>query len=564
MKRRILRDMLLLSFTTITLVALLICGVLYNYEFTNMKQDIRNEASYIAMLLDQDVPDPIGQLSQVYTRSRITLIAPDGTVLFDNTTIPGHMENHLDRHEVKMAEQNGFGETLRLSQTIGRQTFYYAIRLMDNNILRVAFTTDTVVSVLLRILPIVIVIFCIVFTIALILAVRQSKQLVQPINAIDLENPSNNQTYDELLPLLSRIRQLRGHIDQQVTEARENQEKFSFITGNMAEGLIVLNEKGSILSVNPSALRLLGAETGEPYRHILSLNRSIELQKILQRVLAGQSLKENLSQEGKTIRVLASPVLKDGNVSGAILILLDVTESQTLEDFRKEFSANVSHELKTPLTVISGFTDLMRNNLVKPQDVPVFSEKIHSEARRLIKLVEDILVISRLDETTSGIPFEEVNLLSAAEAVGRRLQAFAREKSVSLEVSGEPVTIQAVPGLLDELIQNLCDNAIAYNKENGEVKVTVSKKDACAVLKVTDTGIGIAPEHQGRVFERFYRADKSHSRQTGGTGLGLSIVKHVALYHHAQIRLESTVYLGTTITVTFPPSPPAKYPGCEQ
>lgn len=552
MKRRILRDMLLLSFVTITLSALLICGVMYRNEFTGMKQDIRNEATYIAMLLEDDVPDSIGRLNGLYTHSRITLIAPDGTVLLDNTTDAGQMENHLNRHEVASAVKTGSGETVRLSQTMGRQTYYYALRLRDNHILRVAFTTDTVLSVLLKILPIVIIISCIVFTIALILAVRQSKQLVDPINGIDLENPSSNQTYDELSPLLSRISQLRRHIDQQVADARKNQEQFAFITGNMAEGLIILNEKGGILSVNPSAVRLLGAEAGESYRHILSLNRSIELQKILQRVFEGQFLKENLSQEGKIIRVWASPVMKDGNVGGAILILLDATESQTLDDFRKEFSANVSHELKTPLTVISGFADLMRNHLAKPEDIPVFSEKIHSEARRLIKLVEDILVISRLDENTSGIPFEAVDLLSAAEAVGRRLQAVAFEKGVSLEVSGEPVTIQAVPGLLDELIQNLCDNAIAYNRENGTVKMTVHKKENYAVLKVADTGKGIASEHQSRVFERFYRVDKSHSKQTGGTGLGLSIVKHVALYHRAQIRLESTVDLGTTITVTFP------------
>jgi two-component system phosphate regulon sensor histidine kinase PhoR len=544
--------MLLLSFITITLVTLLICGALYRYEFTGMKQDVRNEASYISMLLEDHAPEFIERLDRIYTRSRITVIASDGTVLYDNTTDPFQMENHLARYEVESAVKTGFGEAVRLSQTIGRQTYYYAMRLRDNTILRVAFTTDTVLSVFMRILPLVIVIFIIVFAIALTLAVRQSKQLVKPINGIDLDNPSTSQPYDELSPLLSRIRQLRLHIDQQVADARENQEKFSFITGNMAEGLIILNEKGIILSVNPSAVRLLGAQAGEPYRHILSLNRSIELQKIVQKVLAGQFVKENLPQEEKIIRVWASPVLKEGSIGGAILILLDATESQTLENFRREFSANVSHELKTPLTVISGFADLMRNQMVKPEDIPVFSEKIHSEAMRLIKLVEDILVISRLDENTSGIPFEQVDLLSAAEAAGHRLQAIARKKGVSLEVSGESVTIPAVPGLLDELIQNLCDNAIAYNKENGKVKVTVFKKDAYAVLKVTDTGIGIPPEHQRRVFERFYRADKSHSRQTGGTGLGLSIVKHVALYHRAQIKLESAVNKGTTITVMFP------------
>lgn len=552
MKRRILKDMLLLSIVTITLVTLFICGALCRYELTGMKQDVQNEASYISMLYKDHAPDFFERLNRIYTRSRITVIAPDGTVLFDNTTDPGLMENHLARYEVALAAKTGFGEVVRFSKTIGRQTYYYAVRLEDNTILRVAFTTDTVLSVLLRILPHVIVIFCIVFAIALMLAVRQSRQLVEPINGIDLDNPSNTHIYDELSPLLSRIRQLRRHIDQQVADAMESREKFAFITGNMAEGLIVLNEKGAILSVNPSAIRLLGARAGESYRHILSLNRSIELQKIVQKVLAGQFVKESLSQEGKIIRIWASPVLKDGGIGGAILILLDVTESQTLEDFRREFSANVSHELKTPLTVISGFADLMRNHMVKPEDIPDFSEKIHSEAMRLIKLVEDILVISRLDENTSGIPFEEVDLLSAAQAVGQRLQAVAHEKGVSLEVSGESVTIPAVPGLLGELIQNLCDNAIAYNKENGKVKITVAKKDAYAVLKVADTGIGIAPEHQGRVFERFYRADKSHSRQTGGTGLGLSIVKHVALYHHAQIRLESAVDLGTTITVMFP------------
>lgn len=553
MKRRILRDMLLLSFMTVALTSILICGVLYRYEFREMKQKVQNQASNISKIMNRgelDIPDP---LLEADTNTRITVISHDGEVLFDNWIDADFMENHLDRIEVTSALHNGSGEAIRLSDTLGEQTYYYAIRLENNSLLRVAFTTYTIVAVFLSIVPVVLLISCIVFAVAFIMASRQAQKIVKPINEINLENPVESDIYNELSPLVGRILQLRRHVDMQVAQARENQEQFSLITGNMAEGLVVLDEKGCILSVNTSAIHLLGATIANyTGRQILTLNRSSELQRVIRKVLSGKPVKENIASDGKIIRVLANPVRKDETIRGGILLLLDVTESQNMENFRREFSANVSHELKTPLTVISGSADLMRNNLVKPNDIPAFSEKIYHEAQRLIQLINDIIFISQMDEGTLHMALKKVDLLEAAKRVAQRLQAVAVRKGVSVEVSGSPVNVQAVPGLLDELIQNLCDNAIRYNMDNGKVDITVFQKGSKALLEVKDTGIGIPSAHHERIFERFYRVDKSHSRETGGTGLGLSIVKHVAFYHHAEIKLESAAGHGTTITVLFP------------
>ncbi len=552
MKRKILKNMLLLTFVTVILTSVFICGVLYNHQINIMRQEIKNQAAYIAEFMNADSFTSVLYLDKQGLTNRITHIAQDGTVLYDNHRNAAVMENHLDRPEVESALSIGFGETTRLSDTLGQQTYYYAIRLMDGTVLRVSITTDTIYSIFIKVLPYIILIVCGVSGFVMIIAVNQAQQVIAPINSIKLDNPMNNNIYDELSPLLIRIHHLKQHINRQMKEAREKQEQFTAITHNMAEGLIILNNKGMVLSVNRSAVKILGAKD-EDYtgKHIIHLSRSFELQKIVETSLKGSPIEDVIVSAGGSFRVWANPVPEIQGTGGVILFFLDVTESEKAETFRREFSANVSHELKTPLTVISGYAELIKNNLVRQEDIPAFSGKIFAEAKRMIKLIDDVIALSRLDENDINLSLEDMDLLEAAKNVSGRLSELARQKGISLAVSGEPVIISAVPRLLDELIYNLCDNAIQYNRENGEVNITISNSNGKAILVIEDTGIGIPEEHQGRIFERFYRVDKSHSKETGGTGLGLSIVKHVAAYHNADINLDSTVGTGTKITVSF-------------
>jgi len=554
MKRMIFKNMVILSFAVVFMVSVLICVMLYRHNFNTMKEQLKGMASFTASMLDNRTAEHINLSGSMYgINSRITIIAADGTVLYDNMSDIRNMENHLDRPEIKSALETGRGETVRMSGTIGKQTFYYAVKLNDGSILRLSFTADTVYSTYISMVPYILLIALVVTAISMVMADNQSKQLVAPINSINFDKPTENIIYDELSPLLLRINYLKNHLDKQVSEAKEHQKKFEIITDNMSEGLIILDRKGHILSINPSAVSLLGSPGGEyTGRSILTLNRSFGFQQIIDKVFRGNSSEDTILKNERNIRIWANPVLKDGEIHGAIMILQDVTETQMAEDFRREFSANVSHELKSPLTVITGYAELMKNNMVDGDNIPKFAERIYAEAKRLLKLVEDIIVISRLDEGKSNLDIEEINLFEVCENVARRLNEPAAKKGVTVTVTGEPVTIKGVFRLIEELVYNLCDNAINYNKNNGKVIMSVIKRNNKAILKVEDTGIGIPKEHWHRVFERFYRVDKSHSKETGGTGLGLSIVKHVARYHNAKISLYSVVGKGTTIAVSFP------------
>ncbi|UZQ85151.1 ATP-binding protein [Thermoclostridium stercorarium] len=485
--------------------------------------------------------------------NRVTVIAGDGTVLFDNMTDIRSLEKHLDRPEVKSALDTGTGETVRLSGTLGKQTYYYAVRLNNGLVLRLSFTTDTVYSTYFSILPYIVLISLFVIVLSMIMAVNQSKQIVAPINAINLDKPAESSVYDELSPLLLRIGYLRNHLDRQIAEAKEQQRQFETIINNMSEGLIILDRHGRVLIINPSAVKLLGGLAGDYNgKNILILNRSNDFQLIIEKAMGGTPSESIITKHERSIRIWANPVVKEGKVEGAIMILHDVTEAQMAENFRREFSANVSHELKSPLTVISGFAELIKNNMVKSDDIPVFAGRIHCEAKRLLKLIEDIIEISRLDEGINDLPLEEINLLEICANAAKSLSELAAKKEVSVTVKGDAVVIRGVYRLIEELVYNLVENAINYNKNSGRVIVTVEKTNSGAVLKVEDTGIGIPKEHHQRIFERFYRVDKSHSKETGGTGLGLSIVKHAAKYHNAVIDLQSDVGKGTTVAVTFP------------
>lgn len=554
MKKKIFKNMVVLSFAAVLITSFLICIVLYNYNFSTMKRQLRNMAFFLASSLNSEAVQ-ISDFTELTrnVNNRVTVIAGDGTVLFDNMTDIRSLEKHLDRPEVKSALDTGTGETVRLSGTLGKQTYYYAVRLNNGLVLRLSFTTDTVYSTYFSILPYIVLISLFVIVLSMIMAVNQSKQIVAPINAINLDKPAESSVYDELSPLLLRIGYLRNHLDRQIAEAKEQQRQFETIINNMSEGLIILDRHGRVLTINPSAVKLLGGLAGDYNgKNILILNRSNDFQLIIEKAMGGTPSESIITKHERSIRIWANPVVKEGKVEGAIMILHDVTEAQMAENFRREFSANVSHELKSPLTVISGFAELIKNNMVKSDDIPVFAGRIHCEAKRLLKLIEDIIEISRLDEGINDLPLEEINLLEICANAAKSLSELAAKKEVSVTVKGDAVVIRGVYRLIEELVYNLVENAINYNKNSGRVIVTVEKTNSGAVLKVEDTGIGIPKEHHQRIFERFYRVDKSHSKETGGTGLGLSIVKHAAKYHNAVIDLQSDVGKGTTVTVTFP------------
>ncbi|ANX02088.1 PAS domain-containing sensor histidine kinase [Thermoclostridium stercorarium subsp. leptospartum DSM 9219] len=554
MKKKIFKNMVVLSFAAVLITSFLICIVLYNYNFSTMKRQLRNMAFFLASSLNSEAVQ-ISDFTELTrnVNNRVTVIAGDGTVLFDNMTDIRSLEKHLDRPEVKSALDTGMGETVRLSGTLGKQTYYYAVRLNNGLVLRLSFTTDTVYSTYFSILPYIVLISLFVIVLSMIMAVNQSKQIVAPINAINLDKPAESSVYDELSPLLLRIGYLRNHLDRQIAEAKEQQRQFETIINNMSEGLIILDRHGRVLTINPSAVKLLGGLAGDYNgKNILILNRSNDFQLIIEKAMGGTPSESIITKHERSIRIWANPVVKEGKVEGAIMILHDVTEAQMAENFRREFSANVSHELKSPLTVISGFAELIKNNMVKSDDIPVFAGRIHCEAKRLLKLIEDIIEISRLDEGINDLPLEEINLLEICANAAKSLSELAAKKEVSVTVKGDAVVIRGVYRLIEELVYNLVENAINYNKNSGRVIVTVEKTNSGAVLKVEDTGIGIPKEHHQRIFERFYRVDKSHSKETGGTGLGLSIVKHAAKYHNAVIDLQSDVGKGTTVAVTFP------------
>lgn len=551
MKKRIFRSMCLLAIFTI-LMTTLVQGILFSSEmYEDMKQQLRSEAVCLAEAMDTGGIPYLQRVSAANKITRITLISENGTVLFDNTAAQEQqLENHQERPEVVAARRYGSGEAVRDSATIGQQTFYYALLLDNGQVLRVAHTMDSLWHNILNTLPYVILFAGVVLLMTLFLVRRQIQRIVVPINTLDLENPMQNEVYDELSPLLLRIARQNTLIHNQMEELAERQQEFATLTENMNEGLVIINAQGYILSINKRALQIFGLREGDYLeRHVLEVNRNLQLKQTIETGLKGQKAEMQLELEGRNYQIMSNPIEISGQVQGLVLLLLDVTEKQQQEQMRREFTANVSHELRTPLTAISGYAEIMAGGLVKPEDMKPFAEKIYQEANRLIALIADIIQLSRLDEGNAQFTQEEVALHTLAEEVVQRLQPLAEQKTVTLSLYTEPVTVYGIQQVLQEVIYNLCENAIKYNKAEGTVKVSVVQIEQQAVLKVADTGIGIAAEEQPRVFERFYRVDKSHSRIIGGTGLGLSIVKHGVQLHHGEISMESQVGRGTTITV---------------
>lgn len=552
MRKKIFNNMCLLALVTILLSSLLITFVYYGNSDARMKAEVREEARYIRGAVELSGKDYLETVKN--TPNRITLIDTDGTVLFDNQADPAAMENHSDRQEVKQAVTAGAGEATRMSGTLSEKKFYYAIKLENGQILRIASETASVFAAVLSMLPWIIGIAVLVAVITVLFSNFLTKKIVTPINRLDLNHPADNVVYDELSPLLSKINRQNEVIDQQIRSLREKQEEFTSITENMSEGFLVLDKNTDILSYNTSALRLLGADAApaESHESALALNRSAGFRSAVDAALSGSRSEQLVRQGGRCCQVMANPVLREGEVEGAVVVILDITEREERDNLRREFTANVSHELKTPLTSISGFAEIIQNGIVKPEDIPRFAGNIYVESQRLISLVDDILNLSRLDEADVQLEREDFDLAALARDVAGRLKDSAKKNGVVITVIGDKTMINGVKSIVDEMLYNLLDNAVKYNKKNGRVTVIIENDQNGPTLAVTDTGIGIPQSDVDRVFERFYRVDKSHSKEVGGTGLGLSIVKHGAAFHNAKVSLESTEGKGTTVRLAFP------------
>ena len=552
MRKKIFKNMCLLALVTILLSSLLVTIVYYANSDARMKSEVREETRFVRGAVELSGQDYLATVEN--TANRITLIDTDGTVLYDNQADPATMENHSDREEFQEASTAGAGEATRISDTIAEQTFYYAVKLQNGQVLRVAATTDSVFAAVLAVLPWILGVEVLVAVCTVLFSNFLTKKIVAPINRLDLDHPADNEIYDELSPLLGKISRQNEVIAQQMKSLREKQEEFTSITENMSEGFLVLDNNTDILSYNTSALRLLGAEAVPAESHVsaLALNRSAGFRSAVDGALAGKRSEQLVRQGGRCCQVMANPVLRDGEVEGAVVVILDITEREERENLRREVTANVSHELKTPLTSISGFAEIIKNGIVKPEDIPRFAGNIYEESQRLVTLVDDILNLSRLDEADVQLEPEDFDLSPLARDVAGRLKASAKKNGVVITVIGDKAEINGVKSIVDEMVFNLVDNAVKYNKQNGRVTVTVDSSSDGTALTVTDTGIGIPQADVDRVFERFYRVDKSHSKEIGGTGLGLSIVKHGAAFHNAKVSLQSTEGEGTTVRLVFP------------
>ena len=550
MTAKLFRTSMAVAVSVMVLSIALFMGMLYQYFSDQMMTELESETWLVSRGVELD---GIDYLNGLHTTSRVTWVAADGTVLYDNEADASTMENHADREEIREALTSETGTAQRFSSTLSEQTLYVTQRLSDGTVIRLASAQKTVGLLLISMIQPILIILVLSLLLSAVLASRLSKGLIKPILSLDLEHPEDCETYDELTPLLSRLKRQNDTIQQQMNLLKQRQTEFAALTDNMSEGFLLLDRQGHVLSHNSGALRLLGVEEPEGEVNVLVLNREEPFRQAVDEALSGKRSQQMLHLNGRYCKLLANPVLADGKPAGAVLVLLDVTEQEQRDELRREFTANVSHELKTPLTSISGIAEIMQSGMVKPEDIQSFAGDIYQEAQRLIALVEDIIRLSRLDEGAESLEREPVNLLSVAQDVARRLDSAAQKAGVTLKVMGLSVKVRGIPSVLDEMVYNLCDNAIKYNHPGGTVNVTVAPADdGSAEVTVEDTGIGIPVEDQSRVFERFYRVDKSHSKEIGGTGLGLSIVKHGASLHGAQIHMDSQVGRGTSVQLLFP------------
>jgi two-component system phosphate regulon sensor histidine kinase PhoR len=551
MQKRVFRSICLACFITLLLTATLVISVIYNNSAEELKKEVVNQSIFISKALESDADADMEYIAAIGKESenRISLISPDGTVIYDSFIKADTLENHLDRPEIKSAISNGSGDATRLSNTLGEKTYYYAVKLNTGDILRVAATGKSAFGIISSTMIWIVLIAIVILAFAVISARLLTDRIIKPINNLNLEEPLSNSTYEELSPLLTRLEKQNQKIYSQLKELTARQQEFDDITGTMNEGLVIYGEKGNILFENNSAKRILGDAVGKSY---LELCREVDYIKAIDSALSGRSLSVKLNKHGKIYQLSAHPVESSSHSYAAILFIIDITDKEQAEKMRREFSANVSHELKTPLTSIMGCAEIIENGIAKNEDIPRFAHDIHTEAARLLALIEDIIKLSRMDEGNLGREFVEVDLSKLCVSVINTLSEKAKTKNIQIDYRGNTSLIYGIEPILYEMVYNLCDNAINYNKDNGSVTVKLQNKNGKIILSVSDTGIGIAPEHRDRIFERFYRVDKSHSKDTGGTGLGLAIVKHAAMLHNAEIALESQEGKGTTIIISIP------------
>ena len=550
MKNKIFRALVALAAMAVLVASGLITFLVSQDYFNETKKELAQEARYISMGLESGGNDFLNKIAaENGSNVRITLIEKDGIVLFDNQAEAKTLENHAMRQEIMEAVAVGAGEAERFSDTLDKTTYYYAVRLEDGKILRLARTIDSIYKSVLQMLPIMGSIVIVVAFLASIVARRVTFNLIKPLDQVNLDEPLDNETYDELAPFLTRIAKQKRQLSKNLKKLRGKQEELTIITNNMNEGLVLLNGQQNVLFINESAAKIFGFSAKEVIgRNILTVDRAQEVQDLLQKVSQAGKGEGLYEKDGHFYQLSGSSV----NGSGSVILIYDVTEKMTAEKLRREFSANVSHELKTPLQSILGYAEIMKNGLVKDEDKQRFLERIHAEAGNMIELIQNIMELSRLDENKTLDEFEDVDLLKLAQSVTLRLKHKAQTKGVTLNVSGSSACVCGVQSILSEVLYNLVDNSIKYNKDNGKVDVKVQDGSEEVTVSVSDTGIGIGAADRERVFERFYRADKSHSKEIGGTGLGLSIVKHGVLFHKGRLELESEPGVGTTITFVLP------------
>ncbi len=548
MTKKIFRSIFIVALVVLLASIGIATSFLYDYFNRSQVSRLKDELALVATYVNETGVEYFNAFgSSVF---RFTLVSEDGTVLYDSQVGIENMENHSGREEIIEALEQGSGSSSRYSSTLTERTLYEAVLLDNGNVLRISVSQVTVSVLLLGMLPAVVAIILIAVVVSLVLSDQMAKGIVRPLNELDLENPAENDAYEELTPILTKINKQHKQIKSQMETLRRKSDEFEQIVSSMNEGLVLLDEHGMVLSMNTAAKKIFAVTKDANGSDFLLVDRTSKMSKAIWNALDGNHSEYTEERQGNEYQFTINPIESDGKFLGAVILVFDISDRAFAQRNRQEFTANVTHELKTPLQSIIGSAELLENGLVKPEDTARFVGNIRKEATRLVSLINDIIRLSQLDENSDPAT-ETVELTEVAKEVVEVLTVSAAKKNVELSIEGDPQTIFGVRRYIYEIIYNLCDNAIRYNVDGGKVTITIGKDNGRAFVSVKDTGIGIAPEHQSRIFERFYRVDKSHSKETGGTGLGLSIVKHAVQYHSGKVKLESEVGKGTTITVEF-------------
>ena len=551
MTKRIFRAVFLAAMAVFLAGMALVMGMLHSYFTAVQFSQLCSETSLTSHAVASQGIAYFDGLD-VAADCRITWIAADGTVLYDNFSDSGSMENHLEREEVRSALETGYGQSIRYSDTLLQESLYAAQQLPDGTVVRLSASRSSILNLMLDMAGNILLVVAVAVILSYCLARRLSRNVVHPLNELDLDDPLSNSEYEEIIPLLLRLESQQRQLRANAQELRQRQKEFNTVTRSLEEGLVLVNSSGTILSINPAAARLLSVTPNCLGADFSVANRDSAIAALMEQALSGKKAEETVSLAGGLYLAVAKPVRTDGGLTGVVLLLFDVTQKHRAEQLRREFTANVSHELKTPLHAISGYAELMQSGLVPQQDMADFSRKIYAQAQRMIRLVEDTLRLSRLDEGAADLQWSELDLYAAAQTALQELSATAELHRITLRLRGSSVTLRAIPQLISAIVFNLADNAVKYSPDGSTVDLLVEDMAQAVVLTVSDQGVGIPEEDRERIFERFYRVDKSHSREVGGTGLGLSIVKHAALILGAKIDLQSSLGKGTTVTVQFP------------